>query len=206
YPFYTTTATTTANMTETAATPSSSNRQNKSGSRPPSRPHTPLRRSSRGSLAGKTVDDAFPLNALEPAFAELSDAVTTLEVNMADMQIMHDSLSRFSESFASFLYGLNMNAFCVDFTEAPVQESFKRAEEHEVTLGRSAGRGSQHGGWRSDYDAETTFLTNDQSFVHEPAPPRVPTPTKTPARRGPRGGRGGRGSGIARGRGVPRYK
>ena len=109
---------TTASMAETATTPSSSNRQNnKSGSRPPSRPHTPLRRSSRGSLVSKTVDDAFPLNALEPAFAELSDAVTTLEVNMADMQIMHDSLSRFSESFASFLYGLNMNAFCVDFTE-----------------------------------------------------------------------------------------
>ncbi|PWW80655.1 hypothetical protein C7212DRAFT_356072 [Tuber magnatum] len=202
-------------MAETAATPSSSNRQNnKSGSRPPSRPHTPLRRSSRGSLAGKTVDDAFPLNALEPAFAELSDAVTTLEVNMADMQTMHDSLSRFSESFASFLYGLNMNAFCVDFTEAPVQESFKRAEEHEATLGRSVGGGSQHGGWRTDYDAETTFLTNDQSFVREPAPPRAPTPTKAPARRGAprgstrggRGGRGGRGSGIARGRGVPRYK
>ncbi|RPA98868.1 hypothetical protein L873DRAFT_1686220 [Choiromyces venosus 120613-1] len=197
-------------MAETATTPSSSNRQNnKSGSRPPSRPHTPLRRSSRGSLAGKTADDAFPLNALEPAFAELSDAVTTLEVNMADMQIMHDSLSRFSESFASFLYGLNMNAFCVDFTEAPIQESFKRAEEHEATL---VGGGSQYGGWRTDYEAETTFLTNDQSFVHEPAPPRVPTPTKTPARRGaPRGGArggrgGGRGSGIARGRGIPRYK
>ncbi|CUS10392.1 unnamed protein product [Tuber aestivum] len=197
-------------MAETAATPSSSNRQNRSGSRPPSRPHTPLRRSSRGSLAGKTADDAFPLNALEPAFAELSDAVTTLEVNMADMQIMHDSLSRFSESFASFLYGLNMNAFCVDFTEAPIQESFKRAREHEATLGRSAGGGgSQYGGWRTDYDAETTFLTNDQSFVHEPAPPRAPTPTKTPARRwasrgSTRGGRGGRGSGIARGRGVTR--
>ncbi|PUU73603.1 DASH complex subunit Dam1-domain-containing protein, partial [Tuber borchii] len=145
-------------MAETATTPSSSNRQNnKSGSRPPSRPHTPLRRSSRGSLVSKTVDDAFPLNALEPAFAELSDAVTTLEVNMADMQIMHDSLSRFSESFASFLYGLNMNAFCVDFTEAPVQESFKRVEEHEATLGRSVGGGPQYSGWRTDYDTETTF-------------------------------------------------
>lgn len=32
-------------------------------------------------------------------------------------QLMHESLARFSESFASFLYGLNMNAFCVDFPE-----------------------------------------------------------------------------------------
>jgi DASH complex subunit DAM1 len=31
--------------------------------------------------------------------------------------LMHESLARFSENFASFLYGLNMNAFCVDFPE-----------------------------------------------------------------------------------------
>lgn len=40
-----------------------------------------------------------------------------LEANFMHLQIMHESLSRFSESFASFLYGLNMNAFCVDFPE-----------------------------------------------------------------------------------------
>lgn len=37
------------------------------------------------------------------------------------LQLMHESLSRFSESFASFLYGLNMNAFCVDFPEVRLQ-------------------------------------------------------------------------------------
>lgn len=40
-----------------------------------------------------------------------------LEANMMHFQIMHESLARFSESFASFMYGLNMNAFCVDFPE-----------------------------------------------------------------------------------------
>lgn len=40
-----------------------------------------------------------------------------LETNMMHFQLMHESLARFSESFASFLYGLNMNAFCVDFPE-----------------------------------------------------------------------------------------
>jgi len=40
-----------------------------------------------------------------------------LEANMMHFQLMHESLARFSESFASFLYGLNMNAFCVDFQE-----------------------------------------------------------------------------------------
>jgi DASH complex subunit DAM1 len=40
-----------------------------------------------------------------------------LEANFMHLQLMHESLARFSENFASFLYGLNMNAFCVDFPE-----------------------------------------------------------------------------------------
>ena len=40
-----------------------------------------------------------------------------LEANMMHLQLMHESLARFSENFAGFLYGLNMNAFCVDFPE-----------------------------------------------------------------------------------------
>jgi DASH complex subunit DAM1 len=50
-------------------------------------------------------------------FAELSDAMADLEANFMQLQLMHESLARFSESFAGFLYGLNMNAFCVDFPE-----------------------------------------------------------------------------------------
>jgi DASH complex subunit DAM1 len=55
-----------------------------------------------------------------------------LEANLLHMQLMHESLARFSESFASFLYGMNMNAFCVDFPEAPVLESFRRVERMET--------------------------------------------------------------------------
>lgn len=58
-----------------------------------------------------------PLDALEPQFAELGDSVADLEANFMHLQLMHESLSRFGESFASFLYGLNMNAFVVDFPE-----------------------------------------------------------------------------------------
>lgn len=87
-----------------------------------SRPTTPLRPSSRSSFRESARDSvhgdaSFPLNAFEPAFAELSDAMADLEANMMHFQLMHESLSRFSESFASFLYGLNMNAYCVDFPE-----------------------------------------------------------------------------------------
>jgi len=76
-----------------------------------------------------------------------------LEANMMHFQLMHESLARFSESFASFLYGLNMNAFCVDFPEVfgtphnadarvtdhckgPILESFRR-------IGNSGGLASK---------------------------------------------------------------
>lgn len=85
-----------------------------------SRPTTPLRPSSRSSFRESTrasADAPFPLNAFEPQFGELSDAMADLEANLMHFQLMHESLARFSESFASFLYGLNMNAFCVDYPE-----------------------------------------------------------------------------------------
>lgn len=97
-----------------------------SRSRPPSRPVTPLRPSSRSSIRdahgyGASRNGAGysqpAIHALEPQFAELADSMADLEANFMHLQLMHESLTRFSESFASFLYGLNMNAFCVDFPE-----------------------------------------------------------------------------------------
>ncbi|KAI1771571.1 DASH complex subunit Dam1-domain-containing protein [Hypoxylon cercidicola] len=145
-----------------------------------SRPTTPLRPSSRSSFresAQRSVEgsEPFPLNTFEPAFAELSDAVADLEANMMHFQLMHESLARFSESFASFLYGLNMNAFCVDFPEGPVAESFRRAKQNEeqsppVVRSRSTERG--------EMDGETTFMTTDTSFVEHPPTVSKPTPKK----------------------------
>ena len=106
-----------------------------SRSRIPSRPTTPLRSASRtslrdpeggpgfGSTGGNDGASRFPLDALEPAFAELSDAMADLEANFMHLQLMHESIARFSDDFASFLYGLNMNAFCVDFPEVPSSSS-----------------------------------------------------------------------------------
>ncbi|CAM1503756.1 Fc.00g013470.m01.CDS01 [Cosmosporella sp. VM-42] len=88
-----------------------------------------------------------------------------LEANMMHFQLMHESLARFSESFASFLYGLNMNAFCVDFPEGPVPESFRRDRTQEEQPVNPP---------RSETDAEMTFMTTDTSFVENP-----PTTTKT---------------------------
>ncbi|KIN00980.1 hypothetical protein OIDMADRAFT_103683 [Oidiodendron maius Zn] len=197
----------------------SSTKRSTSGSRRPlSRPTTPLRPSSRSSLrdSGKGsfggASDT-PLEALEPAFAELSDSMADLEANFMHLQLMHESLARFSENFASFLYGLNMNAFCVDFPEAPIADSFKRAREQEERRGQGTTSDRLHG----DTDMETTFLTTDTSFVDNPPSSRAtskfstpaPAPTSRVATRGgvPPAGRGGaargglrgtRGSGLAR--------
>ncbi|KAL2865534.1 DASH complex subunit DAM1 [Aspergillus lucknowensis] len=112
--------------------------------RPSSRPTTPLRPSSRSSVReahgyGRNIGSAGynqpAINALEPQFAELADSMADLEANFMHLQLMHESLTRFSESFAGFLYGLNMNAFCVDFPEAPIAESFRRAKEAETQKG-----------------------------------------------------------------------
>ncbi|KAI1371918.1 DASH complex subunit Dam1-domain-containing protein [Hypoxylon crocopeplum] len=175
-----------------------------------SRPTTPLRPSSRSSFresAQRSTDggEPFPLNTFEPAFAELSDAVADLEANMMHFQLMHESLARFSEDFASFLYGLNMNAFCVDFPEGPIAESFRRAKLNEEQQPTVRPRSTERG----EMDGETTFMTTDTSFVENPPTVSKPTPKKfaTPDARqsrmpGPsRGGTQSRGrAGTGRGR------
>ncbi|KAH8881431.1 hypothetical protein GQ53DRAFT_514220 [Thozetella sp. PMI_491] len=198
-----------------------------------SRPTTPLRPSSRSSFresarSSVTGEASFPLNTFEPAFAELSDAMADLEANMMHFQLMHESLSRFSESFASFMYGLNMNAFCVDFPEGPITESFRRAKQQEEQ--EQAGANVRIPGGGRELDGETTFMTTDTSFIENPQSSkessrfqtpkarqsRVPAPTvstrggttrggttgTTGTTRGGRGGtRGTRASGLARPRG-----
>lgn len=121
-------STTPQSASQHARRPSSQTRK------PSSRPTTPLRSLSRGSLRGSlslpqgaSSSALTPIDAFEPAFAELSDSMADLEANMMYLGLMHESLARFSESFASFLYGMNMNAFCVDFPEVSVDTRIFRA-------------------------------------------------------------------------------
>ncbi|CEO59863.1 Putative DASH complex component Dam1 [Penicillium brasilianum] len=173
--------------------------------RPSSRPTTPLRPSSRSSLReahgyGHSISHTGynqpAINALEPQFAELADSMADLEANFMHLQLMHESLTRFSESFASFLYGMNMNAFCVDFPEAPITDSFKRAKQAE------AQKEAENEPPRPD-DGEMTFLTTDTSFVEHPPSTVSSKPTSryaAPGRGATRGTtRGGTTRGTARG-------
>lgn len=65
------------------------------------------------------------------------------------LQLLQESLNRFNDNFGAFLYGMNMNAFTVDFTEAPTPESFKRARERDEKAEGEAGQFGFRGGYAS---------------------------------------------------------
>ncbi|OJI91400.1 hypothetical protein ASPTUDRAFT_113825 [Aspergillus tubingensis CBS 134.48] len=179
--------------------------------RPSSRPTTPLRPSSRSSIReahgyGSSIGMAGytqpAINALEPQFAELADSMADLEANFMHLQLMHESLTRFSESFASFLYGLNMNAFCVDFPEAPIPESFRRAKQAEAQNGMDTAM-----------TTDTSFIEHPSSTVPSKPSAKIPAPSRGTTRGSTRGStssryatrganRGARPSALPRGRGL----
>ncbi|KAJ5871289.1 uncharacterized protein N7529_003642 [Penicillium soppii] len=190
--------------------------------RPSSRPTTPLRPSSRSSFReahgyGHSISNSGytqpAINALEPQFAELADSMADLEANFMHLQLMHESLTRFSESFASFLYGLNMNAFCIDFPEAPIGDSFRKAKQDEEDQKEVEPEQT-----RPTDDGEMTFMTTDTTFVENPPSTAKPTSryatgSRASSRGTARGAatsryttrgttRGARGSGLPRGRGI----
>ncbi|KAL4990338.1 DASH complex subunit Dam1-domain-containing protein [Aspergillus falconensis] len=182
-----------------------------SRSRAISRPTTPLRPGSRSSVREahgydrkiSRVPYTQPaINALEPQFADLADRMAELEANFDKLQLMHESLTRFSESFASFLYGLNMNAFCVDFPEAPIAESFRRAKQAE------AQKEAEEEELAKSNEADMTFMTSDTTFIEHPPSTVSTKPTPKPGTsRGRVRGTSNRGSMTSRyatrGRGRP---
>ncbi|KAE8150425.1 DASH complex subunit Dam1-domain-containing protein [Aspergillus avenaceus] len=186
--------------------------------RPSSRPTTPLRPSSRSSFrethgyGGSHGHGGYAqpaIHALEPQFAELADSMADLEANFMHLQLMHESLTRFSESFASFLYGMNMNAFCVDFPEAPIPESFKRAKQAETQNEAEVEQ------TRPTNEGDMTYMTTDTTFIENPsvASPKPTSSTRassrgttrgssTRGRHTTRGSNRARPSALPRGRGI----
>ncbi|KAJ5779764.1 hypothetical protein N7457_007484 [Penicillium paradoxum] len=174
--------------------------------RPSSRPTTPLRPSSRSSLReahayGNSIGNAGytqpAINALEPQFAELADSMADLEANFMHLQLMHESLTRFSESFASFLYGLNMNAFCVDFPEAPIADSFRKSKQDEEE------KEAESEPTRPVDDGEMTFMTTDTTFVENPS--STTTSSRPTSKYGAASASRASSRGIARGAASSRY-
>lgn len=93
-----------------------------------SRPTTPIRRISRGSLSAlafsqsQRPDRQDPLAHLEPLISELADSLEVLAENFTRLDAINTELDDFNEAFAGFLYGLQMNAYAADFTEVSLLE------------------------------------------------------------------------------------
>ncbi|KAK6200320.1 DASH complex subunit Dam1-domain-containing protein [Scheffersomyces amazonensis] len=62
-------------------------------------------------------------------FERLSDSLEELDANLTNLQSIHEAISgQFNESFASFLYGLSITMWCVDFPGCPTKESWAKLQ------------------------------------------------------------------------------
>ena len=104
-------------------------------------PHrTPLRRLSQGSLFRLSRSGAYPdaphgLGFLEPALGELLDEAEALQSNVEGLRNLSDALSTFNESFASWLYVMNMNALTIDWPQVRLALYRTLALTHQARLG-----------------------------------------------------------------------
>lgn len=91
-----------------------------------STPHrTPLRRLSQGSLLRLSRSSAYPdaphgLGFLEPALAILVEEAEALLTNADGLRNLEEALAKFNDSFASWLYVMNMNALTTDWPQVSV--------------------------------------------------------------------------------------
>ncbi|KAG5638400.1 hypothetical protein H0H81_000177 [Sphagnurus paluster] len=68
--------------------------------------------------------------------SEFVDETEALQANVEGMQNLSNALATFNESFASWLYIMNMNALTTDWPQAPTDTSFlmakRRAEQDAI--------------------------------------------------------------------------
>ncbi|KAG2067930.1 hypothetical protein BDR04DRAFT_1129403 [Suillus decipiens] len=137
-------------------------------------PHrTPLKRVSQGSLfalsrSGNNPDAPHGLGFIEPVMAELVDEVETLQANVEGLRNLSNSLKTFNESFASWLYVMDMVALMVDWPQAPTDVSFQlakqRREENTRLAEEAALKAASAVPPPPDSEADkTTFTENQES-------------------------------------------
>lgn len=71
--------------------------------------------------------DTLPLESLEMVakFDRLSDSLDEMDTNMSQLQKLHTSISsEFNEAFSSFLYGLSITMWCVEFPGCPSRKKW----------------------------------------------------------------------------------
>jgi len=101
---------------------------------------TPLRRVSQGSLfalSRSALDPDAPhgLGFIEPVMAELVDEAEALHANVDNLRRLSDALRSFNESFAGWLYAIDMNALTTDWLQVRADPHRDHAEMDFICAG-----------------------------------------------------------------------
>lgn len=99
---------------------------------------------------------------------ELVDEVEALQANVEGLRNLSSSLKTFNESFASWLYVMDMNALTVDWPQAPTDASFRlakrRAEENARLAEEAALKAASAVPPLPDSEVDKTTFTESQEF------------------------------------------
>ncbi|WFC95782.1 DASH complex subunit dam1 [Malassezia brasiliensis] len=158
---------------------------------------TPIRRISSGSLAlfsRSHTDAATPLSFLaDDALPMLTEETAALQNNLTQLAEIDTALRTFNESFATFLYGIKMNAFCVEWPEAPSNENLARAQRRA-----QAAPSPRAPATLAPVHADDSYTTNPDESMEEALPTRAsqrgghgvraPAPIQTNLRQGAKAG------------------
>ncbi|KAG8892580.1 hypothetical protein FRB99_002612, partial [Tulasnella sp. 403] len=115
-----------------------------------------------------------------PAFSDLADEMASLHANLENLNHLSYVLETFNESFASYLYALRMNAFCVEWEQAPGDTSFimaaKAAEEAQAALARLTAQQppeTTRVDLNQDAKSDITYATEEPSTATVKAPAKA---------------------------------
>ncbi|KAF6005593.1 hypothetical protein HII13_005424 [Brettanomyces bruxellensis] len=77
----------------------------------------------------ESEDSTKNIQDLSPEMDQLADRLVSIGNNMEQLRCASNSLSDFNESLGSLLMGLNVNAWCVHFENAPNSNTWKQWKE-----------------------------------------------------------------------------
>ncbi|GBB93577.1 hypothetical protein RclHR1_00220011 [Rhizophagus clarus] len=92
-----------------------------------------LKKNNNSTGVPSGSNEYFILDCFETPLIELEKSFNNLSEHFKNIKNVQTSLDEFNKAFSGFLYGVKMNAHCVEFSEAPTKETFasfiKRQED-----------------------------------------------------------------------------
>ncbi|KAI6128964.1 P-loop containing nucleoside triphosphate hydrolase protein [Pisolithus croceorrhizus] len=120
--------------------------------------------------SGHNSDSPHGLGFLEAVMSELVNEAEALQADVEVLRKLSQSLETFNESFASFLYVMNINALPTDWLQAPTDASFRLARRMAEENARIAAEASSKAGDEApptpppDMDADKIAYTENADY------------------------------------------